>query len=92
MKPIFDLLRAISRLASSLSSSMTVGSRLDALLAHVDQHTLRTLAIGAVPLAALWLYLRLVHTPAVERAVRFAWTAPPEIRCVYSHSLSIRPS
>ncbi|GAA5904403.1 hypothetical protein JCM8208_004186 [Rhodotorula glutinis] len=71
---------------------MTVGSRLDALLAHADEHALRTLALGAVPLAALWLYLRLVHIPPVERAVRFDWTAPPEISSTWSSRTLSSPS
>ena len=60
---------------------MAVGSRLDALVGQLDQQTLRSLVLGAVPLVGVWLYLRLVHVPASERAVRFRWTAPAEIRC-----------
>ncbi|GAA5846640.1 hypothetical protein JCM9279_003391 [Rhodotorula babjevae] len=71
---------------------MTVGSRLDALLARVDEHALRTLALGAVPLAALWLYFRLVHLPPVERAVRFPWTPPPEISSTWSSRTLSSPS
>ncbi|TNY18946.1 meiotic sister-chromatid recombination aldehyde dehydrogenase [Rhodotorula diobovata] len=71
---------------------MAVGSRLDALVGQLDQHTLRSLVLGAVPLVGVWLYLRLVHVPASESAVRFRWTAPAEISSSWTGRTLLAPS
>lgn len=59
---------------------MTVGTLLDHWLAQVSTEQLRTVFLGSLPLAALYLYRQLLHIPRNERAVAFAWTAPKEVR------------
>ncbi|BGP51561.1 Meiotic Sister-Chromatid recombination aldehyde dehydrogenase [Rhodotorula kratochvilovae] len=67
-------------------------SQLDALVAQLDLQAVRTLLIGAAPLAALWLYLRFLRVPPAERAVYFRWTPPQEISSTWSSRILSSPS
>ncbi|BGP03337.1 Meiotic Sister-Chromatid recombination aldehyde dehydrogenase [Rhodotorula toruloides] len=71
---------------------MALGAELDLLLSQPDLATLRAVVLGAAPLLLLWLYLRFFHVPAAERAIRFRWTSPPEIRPDFSSQVLEHPS
>ncbi|GAA5903181.1 meiotic recombination directing protein [Sporobolomyces salmoneus] len=71
---------------------MTLGSKLDYLLWQIPQDALKTFGIATAPLLLLALYFRFIHVPSVERAVKFSWTAPPEIQSNWSSTTIANPS
>lgn len=63
-----------------LSKLMTTGSLLPEWAHQLPQDAFRTILIATIPFAVAALYLRFVHVPSSERAVKFSWHAPDEIR------------
>ncbi|GAA6007415.1 hypothetical protein JCM11491_004155 [Sporobolomyces phaffii] len=71
---------------------MTIGTRIDSLLAQIPQDALRSVALASLPLALVALYIRFVHVPSAERGARFHWQAPPEIESDWSSQVISSPS